>query len=856
MGQIRMAVTDSSRGANPFDRALAAYARERLSDARLACREALRREPRHAGALTLMGLLELREGRARAAIDVLGKALRIDPQNALAHYHRGNALFLTETYAAALASYEAVLALQPGHVDAIYNRANTLRKLARHDEAIAGYAAAIAIKPDFAAAHLNGANAARDAGRFAAALAGYDRAIAFGMADAGVHNNRGTALHAERRYAEALASLDRALALDPGFAAAHHNRGIVLSALARFEDAVAACDAALAAAPDFAEALDDRGLALYGLGRFDAAIASHERAIARRPDVPRFHLHRGNAAHSAGRIDEALNDFGRALALAPDYAEAHNNLGNALLCLGRNEEALRSFDRAIAIRPDFADAYSNRGRALRELQRIDASIDSYAQAIALGMDPRCLDVVRRYLRMRHCDWSGLDADLGRFTAAIEAGEPVAPPFALLTLVDDGALQRRAAQIWCGELFGEDGVLGPVAARVGGGGAGRERIRVGYFSADYRDHATMHLMAGLFELHDREGFEVTAFSFGPVVRDAMRERVAGACERFVEVGAHSDREVAGMARELGIDIAVDLKGYTSEARPGIFAHRAAPVQVGYLGYPGTLGAPYVDYLVADRMVVPAGSEGYYEERIVYLPHSYQVNDGKRRIGTRRYARAELGLPEAGFVYCCFNNNYKILPATFGSWMRILGRVPGSVLWLLEDNALAARNLRAAAEARGIGAERLVFAPRVVVEEHLARHGCADLFLDTLPCNAHTTASDALWAGLPVLTCAGQGFAARVAASVVQAAGLGELIVGSMGEYEELAVELAGDAGRLAGLRTRLERARHTAPLFDTERYARHLESAYALIHARHRAGLPPASIEIPAATPASAATVAC
>jgi predicted O-linked N-acetylglucosamine transferase (SPINDLY family) len=389
------------------------------------------------------------------------------------------------------------------------------------------------------------------------------------------------------------------------------------------------------------------------------------------------------------------------------------------------------------------------------------------------------------------------------------------------------------------LYPPDPLQGSFPRRTAG-----DRIRIGYFSADYSGHATMHLMAGLLELHDRERFEVTGFSFGPVVQDAVRARVESAFERFVEVGNRSDREVAALSRELSIDIAVDLKGYTSEARPGIFAHRAAPVQVGYLGYPGTLGAGYVDYLIADRMVVPEGSEGYYQEKLVYLPDSYQVNDAKRRIAETRYERQELGLPREGFVYCCFNNNYKIMPAMFGVWMRILGRVPGSVLWLLEDNAQAAKNLRTAAEQQGVSSERLVFAPRVAAGEHLARHRCADLFLDTLPCNAHTTASDALWAGLPVLTCLGQGFAARVAGSLVRAVGLPELIAASLEDYEELAVQLAQDPRRLEGLRARLEANRGSAPLFDTARYARHLESAYTLIHARHRAGLPPASIEVP------------
>jgi predicted O-linked N-acetylglucosamine transferase (SPINDLY family) len=474
------------------------------------------------------------------------------------------------------------------------------------------------------------------------------------------------------------------------------------------------------------------------------------------------------------------------------------------------------------------------------MQRQAAAIADLDRALALDARAPNAYSARLHAQLQIADWRGLDARLALLATRVARERIVENPFYVLTLEDSGWLQRRAAETWAREEFAEQGALGPIGVRAAG-----ERIRVGYFSADYRDHATMHLMAGLLELHDRDRFEVTGFSFGPAVRDAVRARVESACERFIDVGHRSDREVAGLSRELGIDIAVDLKGYTGDARPGIFAHRAAPVQVGYLGYPGTLGAAYVDYLIADRTVVPEGSEGYYREQLLYLPDSYQVNDAKRRIAVRRYEREELELPREGFVYCCFNSNYKILPATFGVWMRILGRVPGSVLWLLEDNAEAAKNLRAAAAGHGVQPERLVFAPRVVVGEHLARHRCADLFLDTLPCNAHTTASDALWAGLPVLTCLGEGFAARVAGSLVRAVGLPELITESLAAYEELAVQLAGDAERLGALRARLERNRGTAPLFDTLRYTRHLESAYALIHARRLAGLPPESTALSA-----------
>jgi predicted O-linked N-acetylglucosamine transferase (SPINDLY family) len=346
-----------------------------------------------------------------------------------------------------------------------------------------------------------------------------------------------------------------------------------------------------------------------------------------------------------------------------------------------------------------------------------------------------------------------------------------------------------------------------------------------------------------ELHDGSRFRITAFSFGPASHGAMRKRLTSACDEFIDVRDQSDADVAMLARNRHIDIAVDLKGFTQDNRAGIFARRAAPLQVNYLGYPGTMGAPYMDYLVADPVLVPAASQSHYAEKIIYLPHSYQVNDTRRVIAEKSITRAELGLPSGGFVFCCFNNSYKILPGTFDSWMRIVARVPGSVLWLLGANATAICNLRREAAARSVNPERLIFANRIDLPEHLARHRAADLFIDTLPCNAHTTASDSLWAGLPVLTCIGECFAARVSASLLMAIGLPELIAATLEQYEELAVHLATHPEQLADIRQRLTENRLSAPLFDTPLYARHIEAAFAAIHERCNAGRPATHIDL-------------
>jgi protein O-GlcNAc transferase len=372
----------------------------------------------------------------------------------------------------------------------------------------------------------------------------------------------------------------------------------------------------------------------------------------------------------------------------------------------------------------------------------------------------------------------------------------------------------------------------------------DRIRIAYVSSDFRSHATSYLIAGMIESHSREKFDVTGIALQPEDPSEIGQRMKRAFGQFIDVSGRTDEETARLIRELEIDIAIDLNGHTRNGRAAIFAHRAAPLQVNYLGFPGTMGADYIDYLIADHTLIPTSSQPYYEEKIIYLPNSYQANDRTRPISSKVFTRADCKLPEDRFVFCCFNGAFKILPDVFDRWMRILSQVNGSVLWLLDDNETAASNLKKEAVKRGISAERLVFAARTSLADHLARHRLADLFLDTLPCNAHTTASDALWAGLPVLTQIGESFAGRVAASLLNAIGLPELITTTPKAYEELAVELAANPERLSAIKSRLASNRLTTPLFDIQRFTRHIEAAYTAIYERHQANLPPDNIDVP------------
>ncbi|HJV52261.1 MAG TPA: tetratricopeptide repeat protein, partial [Noviherbaspirillum sp.] len=537
---------------------------------------------------------------------------------------------------------------------------------------------------------------------------------------------------------------------------------------------------------------------------------------------------------------EALDSCERALALRPDFADAHNNRGNALRNLHRFDEALGSYEQALRCQPEFREALKNHGAMLFVLGRFAHAAQSYANLLRLAPDEDYAPGSLFSCRLRCCDWSDYAEQKERLSRMVRDGKKAATPFALLNASDSPADQQRCAAIYGDDLF--------PASRTPlwqGERYGHDKIRVAYLSADFHNHATAYLMAGLFEAHDKQRFETVAISFGQDAQDEMRTRLQRAFQRFVDLREKSDREVAQLMRELEIDIAVDLKGYTFGNRTGILAQRAAPIQVNYLGYPGTMGAGYIDYILADRHIIPEHERQYYAEQVVYLPDSYQVTDAKRPIAGHTPSRSQAGLPDAGFVFCSFNNNYKITPEIFDIWMRLLQNVPGSVLWLLEDNRVASANLRREAQARGVDPERLVFAPRLEQGEHLARMRLADLFLDTLPVNAHTTASDALWAGLPVLTCTGKAFAGRVASSLLHAVGLPELVTQDLELYEALALRLATSPSALAEMRARLAGNRAAYPLFDTGRFCRHLEAAYLHMWERHRRGEVPAAFAVPA-----------
>lgn len=789
-------------------------------------------------ALSNLGIVLQELGRNEEAVAAYDRALAINPRHAEALNNRGTVLRALNRPAGAAMSFDRALAIRPDYADAHYNRAGLMTDLGRHADAVASYERAIALRPDHHLSWRGRGGAQQALGDLDAALASFSRAVALQPDDAAAHLEHGVALSALKRHREALAEYDAVLALRPDHLAALNNRGAALQELGQTEAAAATFGRALELRPDDAKVLKNRGAALVRVRRFEEVLACLDRALELQSNDANALTNRGNALLGLERHFEALENYDRALALAPDSLQALNNRAAALSEINLHQEALASLDRAIALSPNYAEAHYNRGNALKALKRPAEALECYAKALAIGTPlPNAFSGYAE-CAAKLCNFARRSAVQAEIESQVVEGTSVVSPFTLLGYASTPALQLACARKYVAFRF-------PVLPTPICSGAPRshDKVRIAYLSANFNRHAMSYLMVNLFERHDRGRFEVTGISFGADDGSEIRARVVKAFDRFHDVRDMGDRAVAEFMAEREIDIAVDLMGYTQDARPGIFAHRPAPIQVNYLGYPGTMGAGFIDYIMADSVVVPPGEEEFFAEKLARLPDCYQVNDSLRAIAARAPARAEMGLPANGFVFCCFNNNYKITPDVFDVWMRLLGANEGSVLWLLRDNDSVETNLRREALIRGIDPSRLVFAPRAEHPEHLARHRLADLFLDTLPYNAHSTCSDALWAGLPVLTCRGDSFAGRVAASILKAIGLPELVTSSLADYAALAQWLAQDRDLLGEIRKRLAENCLVQALFDTDLSRRHIETAYIAMWRRWLRGESPASFAV-------------
>ena len=566
---------------------------------------------------------------------------------------------------------------------------------------------------------------------------------------------------------------------------------------------------------------------MQDLKRLDEALSSYDKAINIKADYAEAYYNRGNVLQDLKRIEEALSSYDKAININPNDPKAYVNRGVTLNELKRYEDALSNYDHAIQLKPDHAEAFFNRGIVFEKLKLLEKALSSYDKAIRLNPKLDCLLTNFIYTKMHLCNWEKFHNLVNQLAEEIIKGETITNPFVTLALFDNPAIHKQSAKIFSDNKYPFNNVLGSIIKYPR-----HQKIRIAYFSADFREHPVSYLTAELFELHDRNQFEVIAFSFGVDTQDSLRKRLEKGFDQFLDVKDQTDQEIATLARKMEIDIAIDLGGFTQNSRTNIFAMRAAPIQLSYIGYLGTMGAEYFDYLIADPTIIPQDYQQYYSEKIVYLP-SYQVNDTNREVSEKVFTKSELGLPANGFVFCCFNSIYKVTPSTFDSWMRILSAVKESVLFLLDANETATKNIKKEAEARGIRADRLVFAKHLPLPEYLARYRTADLFLDTLPYNAGTTASDALRVGLPVLTLMGESFASRVAASLLNAVGLPELITTNQEDYESLAIELATNPDKIQKIKNTLINNLPSSPLYNTKLFTQHLESAYQIMYQRYQ-----------------------
>jgi len=784
----------------------------------------------------------LRAGRLKEAEEALQRVVALDPRHAAGFYHLGRTLRSRGRRSDAVVAFRRCLELDPRNIDAHLMLGISLREQNRHAEAEIVLREALVLRPNQPALLLELANALSGLGE------------------------RGAATQ----------TLQQAITADPTYALAHYNLANIFRESDRLNEAVSAYEEAIRHRPDYAEAYYNLGITLQRMRESHRAIAAYQRAAELRPGHAGTFFNLGNELRTLGRTDEAITAYRQALAVKPDYAEAYYNLGNLLRYSAGPDEAAAAYRACLKIKPDYGSALINLGRILRAQAKFSEAEQLYLDALhrdpnSLLLHERLAEVLRDqgksagarlvyermlalqpdyaealagliHLKASQCDWRDRDADFERLMQVtrrqIAAGERTAlSSFAALSRPLTPDVHLAIGRTWAAET---ERLCVEEKARLHFvfDGRHKDRIHVAYVSSDYYNHATSHLIQGLFGLHDRNEFRIFAISHGKNDGSSYRRRIEADSDRFIDVAAMSDRNAAQAIYDAEVDILVDLNGFTQSHRLGISALRPAPVTMTYLGFPGSSGADFFDYAIVDKIVVLPDEERFYSEKLVHLPNCYQVNDREQPIDDAPVKRADLGLPEEGFVYCCFNNNYKIEPFIFDVWMRILKQVSGSVLWLLQLTPEFEANIRREAAERGVDPQRIVFADKIAKAKHLGRHRLADLFLDTRYYTAHTTCTDALWAGLPVLTCPGPTFASRVSASILLAAGLPELIAPGFADYERRAIELAQQPGELRQLRDRLAVNRPTCPLFDTARFARNLERAYRLVWQNYLSRLPP------------------
>ena len=649
----------------------------------------------------------------------------------------------------------------------------------------------------------------------------YEKAIQIDSNHADAHNNLGMVYYKLGEFQNSINCYEKAIQIDANNVHAYNNLGNSLIELERAKEALDYYKKAIKIDSNYIKAHENLGIAFYKLGEFQKAISCHEKAIQLNPNNLNSHYNLGIVFNEVEDFQNSINCYEKVIKIKPDYAEAHYNKGNIFLTQNFNSEALDNFKKALEFKPD---------------------LDTLSGIIL-------------HTKLKLSDWKNFNKDLENFKDEAADPKKLSNPFFFICIYDSLRLQRNAGKKWSDreisnipldqQLYQSQDLLNSKEALdLIPKKEMNKKIKIGYYSADFRQHAVGKLIVNLFESHDKSKFEIFGFYFGPDVNDDIHKRFLNSADKFINVRSKSETEIAQLSRDLEIDIAVDLMGYTLMNRFRIFVERCAPLQVTYIGYPATTGSNCIDYIIANKTLIPKENQQYYSEKIIYLPNSYLVSALEKKISEKTFTREELGLPKNGFVFCCFNQTYKILPKIFDAWMRILKRIKGSVLWLYEADEIASKNLKQEAINRGVDSNRIIFAKRLPsLEEHLERYKSADLFLDTFPWPAHTTCSDSLRNGLPVLTLQGESFASRVSSSMVEVAGLKELITHSLKEYEDMAVELASDLSRLKNIKKKLETNKDKSPLFDTKLLTSHIEQAYLEMYKKYNESKKPENIEI-------------
>ena len=832
----------------------------------------LKKHPKEPILFNILGACHAKLGNFSKAIENYESAIALDKNYAKAHYNLAGTLHDAGQFDDAIEAYKKAIDIEPENKDALNNLGNTLRDLQRPQEAIEFFKRAIAINSNYLESLYGLALSNQDLGLLDEAIKNYEKVLILKPNFYELHNNIAIIFRNLDRTDSAIYHLNEAISINPSFTEAHHNLGSVYKEQGEFSKAYECFESALNIDPSYFEAYRSLGNLQMDMGELDSSINSYNKALEFKPDYIEVLNNLGSVYKDISDFDASLETFEKALDINPNYLEVLNNYGLTLIELGRYVEAIETYERAIDINPNYSYSYNNLGIALNRIHKYEQAENCFIQAIKI--DPNYFDANLNYgnllfrsdrfeeaihyyelslkirpnetlyifgdifhAKMQICNWADWSKNLRLLKNKIANDKKVIGPFALTALIDDPMLIRTATEMYIEDKYPKSNLLPNLKNHPK-----HKKIRIGYFSADFREHPVSALTVELYEMHCREKFEVYGFSFGPDTNDPLNLRIKNGVDYFYDIRSMHHTDAANLARSCELDIAVDLGGFTQDARTEIFAHSVAPIQLSYIGYLGTMGAEYYDYLIADLIIIPEESQKNYTEKIVYLP-TYQVNDSSQYDSVSNLARKDYGLPEEGFIFCCFNKTYKYNPKCFDSWARILKKVKNSVLLIYANEELAKANLKNEIYQRGIDPSRLIFGKRLSKPEYLGRYKLADLFLDTNPYNAGTTSSDALRMGLPVLTYLGNSFSSRMGSSLLNALNMPELVASSENEYEALAIELANNPKKLKTIKEKLLINLSKGDLYNSKQFTKNIESAYTLMHNRYHQGIDPEHIYI-------------